>query len=263
MKRIEKVVFVNAKNPKNTGDMFSSPYLYFKKYFDKFDVYHVDIADFEEYNPPELSKQDVVIFGGGALMDWHTVWNKRINDLSKRCKSVFWGVGLNENNQLEIEENIDFSNIDLIGLRDYDAINYVPCSSCLLPLEIEFPIKREVGAFLHYEGTNSKFNHLDSISNSAPVEDIIKFIGESEKILTNSFHGCYWSQLMGKKVVKINSMDGIDKHSSSVRFDKMKHVPIFRNENDFKGCEVYPDFLEESRKLNIDFFKQIQEFMQK
>lgn len=260
-----KILFVYGRNPKNTGDMVSCPYFYFKDYFDKFEVHIIDIADFEEYNPPSVTKDDVVIFGGGAIIEWHTNYHQRMNELAGQCgKSIIWGVGTNKNLELEIEEQLNYDAITLVGMRDYPPkYEYIPCVSCMSSeFDQAFDIKRETGAFLHYQGTNDKFNSLPRITNSYDFSDIIRFIGESNSVLTNSFHGCYWSQLLCKPVVKINPHSDTEEHGE-VRFLKMKNVPVMRNELDFSGAETYPDFLEESRGLNKQFFEKVKEIIER
>ena len=41
----------------------------------------------------------------------------------------------------------------------------------------------------------------DTINNSTQIKELIKFIGESKTILTNSYHAVYLSTIMNKKVI--------------------------------------------------------------
>lgn len=50
-----KIWFAHAMDARNSGDMGSVPYTYFKEYFDNFNCVRIDITRLEEY--PEKVKR--------------------------------------------------------------------------------------------------------------------------------------------------------------------------------------------------------------
>ena len=85
------------------------------------------------------------------------------------------------------------------------------------------------------------------------IDEIIRFIGESEIIITSSFHAAYWALLLNKKVI-ING-------NWSNKFDTLKYPPVLLSdnlENDIQNCIVPPtDYLNECIDLNDAFYKKV------
>ena len=89
--------------------------------------------------------------------------------------------------------------------------------------------------------------------NKYNIKQIIKFIGESEIIITGSYHAAYWSQLMNKKVI-ING-------NWSSKFDTLKYKPVLLSdniENDILALKTVPkNYLDECININDNFYKKI------
>ena len=145
------------------------------------------------------------------------------------------------------------NDFTLLGLRDYNkGYPYLPCVSCLKKeLTLKSKIKRKVGCVIHYENTDITFDY-PTMYNNQPFEDIIKFISESEVIITNTYHIMYWSTLMNKKVILFNPF--------SNKFDNFKFKPVKYTghmEADIKKAKNYPEAMEECKKLNLAFFEKV------
>ena len=112
-------------------------------------------------------------------------------------------------------------------------------------------LKRKIGVIEHLAFPIYEFN-FEKISNSFAIESIIKFIGESEIIITNTWHCSYWALLMNKKVILY--------HPFSTKYEHYKYPPTIYSgdlEQDIKAAKNYPTFLQESMLMNKNFAKSL------
>ena len=121
-------------------------------------------------------------------------------------------------------------------------------------LEKEFPIRRRVGIIEHQDFPinidGEKINH------KLGIDIITEFIGSSEIIVTNTYHVAYWAMCMNKKVILYQPF--------STKFNYFKHSPVIYSgnlEEDISQTASYPNFLSESRKLNLDFFVDVKKII--
>jgi hypothetical protein len=147
-------------------------------------------------------------------------------------------------------------NYHLIGVRDYGTrFRWVPCASCMAPeLTDPAPIIRPFGFFLHAVVNDTKNQLLEAdpdipfIDNFADFSEAIRFIGESETLITNSFHGAYWAALMGRKVIGI---------PTASKFFSFRHPVPLADIADWRSVLpktfCYTDALEECRAANLSF----------
>lgn len=215
---------------KNHGDWLSPPmrYVKFKNYETKF---------FDFIAPPINSIEcDVLIIGGGGLISTK-LWYDLMNCWLKKVKAkynILWGVGIDTEFQ-----NISLKNkFNLIGARQKtNLFDFVPCASCLHPFF--YKLKKVEGEgeikISHFKRPipNSKFTNLEDFRIN------IERIQSSEKVITTSYHIYYWAKLLGKKVEIYNSTNFIKPLA-----EKMFDLPDFN--------------LNESRALNISFFKKVE-----
>jgi len=240
-------------NENNSGDINSSPLKYFN-FNCKVEIY--DIENTDKNLLMKNSNNSILIIGGGGLL--YDYWMPFIENLSYefKGKKIIWGCGFNYQNCFD-EPNIPyfFKNFDLIGIRqEIKNLEYVPCPSCMCDyFDKKHDIKKEYGIVYHYEYP-FEISEIESISNSEKIENIINFIGEKEKIITNSYHGYYWSLLLNKPVIVIPV-------ESSSRFYYNKYNPkIVKKINSLNLKEeicVYKDVINECRNINVNFFKKI------
>lgn len=265
----------------NLGDWVSSPYYYFQEFFSEYTcVLHSVWA----VHWQEIERYDVVIVGGGGLLDNSDALNEVINKIINKCENVIvWGAGSHKytgDNSFGLPTSvvpINFNGLSLCGIRDYQhpysfpplSLPFLPCASCLHPAfnvnKNNFQIKNKIGTITH--GLDSAFpvNGVpSSVSNSDPMSTIVEYILSSEVMLVSSYHGAYWSMLLGRKVILHKSRLCIEKY----RYFKYPTAVYDGNEFDeavllnlAEQVPSVPDFLSEARSLNFDFFEKVKNYI--
>jgi hypothetical protein len=239
---------------RNVGDRWCNPSRYFK---------------FKNLQTDELArrtadvKDNIIIIGGGGLI--HKKFSRFINEyLDKGPRlSVLWGVGHNFNEKHLNKTNSKIfypewlSKISLVGIRDWidgHHESYLPCVSCMHPaFDKKYTIKHDIVYFTHTKKSNFKPERTDihMMNNNVNIDEVIEFLGSAKTIVTDSYHGAYWGQLLRKDVKVV---------SWSTKFRHLKYQPTFiKNINEWKNTKesiVSWDFLEESRTLNQKFYKK-------
>ena len=213
------------------------------------------------YNDYPIENNNLIVGGGGLI---HKKFSNHIQTLMSKdpATTTLWGIGHNFG-----KKHIDKTKGDvyypewikdatLIGIRDwiegYEKY-YLPCVSCLHPaFDKEYESKREVVYFTH--AFKSKFTNPETLpymkNNEMDFDKVIEFLGSAKTIVTDSYHGAYWAQLLGKNVQVA---------SWSVKFNHMKHQPHFINSiNDkyTKKKNAVDGFLQECRELNNEFYQK-------
>lgn len=249
--------FIHVCEPRNPGDMLAYPYLYFEDYFNNFTCYIHNTRDIKYEN---IKAQDIVILASGGCFEVLDEFQDSINRLLDTCRNVIsWGCGHNTHKGREVYWPIDFEKFKLLSVRDYnyEGQRYVPCVSCMLPLlEYKFPIKRRIGIIEHQDFSinieGEKINHKEGLNR------IIEFIGSSEVIVTNTYHCAYWAMCMNKKVILYQPF--------STKFEHFKYQPVVYSgdiEADIAVSKNYPNFLEECRSINLNFFADVKQLIKK
>lgn len=193
MKNIKFVNFNDiTTNSCNTGDIFCSPSLYF------------DFGEFElrDYNTFIPNKNDVCILGGGGIL---SRFPDRFLEKYLDCKlKIIWGAGVNKHDVSNYELEKELYKFDLVGIRDNSTVNpfnFVPCVSCMHPLFDEVHIIQEDIVIYNHQDYDIPLNYKKINNRGTDIEEKIKFISSANFIITNTYHGMYWSILLGKKVV--------------------------------------------------------------
>ncbi len=197
------VVIVKRKDSSNIGEFLCLPSLYFN--LPVIDV--IDIEDKRSINN-YLEKNMNFIIGGGGMM-YSRSWMKTIESIVNRSpNTIIWGIGKNDHNNNISTYNYPsfFSNAKLVGLRDRDQTVYpwVPCPSCMSDVfdEITPAIQPDViYSHQHFKiddtsKTNREFNSM---------KGVIDYLSLGENVITNSYHGAYWSLLAGRSVTIRNN----------------------------------------------------------
>jgi len=249
---MHKIIEVHRKVKDNIGDCFSNPSRYF--YFPNCNSQELI------HNKSPLTSNTLVVGGGGLI---HKKFQLHIQDLIKKNpkKIVLWGIGHNFGIKhiQKTKGKVFFPDwireCDLIGIRDYvpeyEGL-YLPCASCMhFAFDKTYEEKQEVGYFLHKFKTKIKETKDKTImyNDEIDFEKTIEFLGSHKTIITDSYHGAYWAQLLGKNVQVVGW---------SVKFNHFKNPPIFLdniNQTPISSKNKIPyDFLLECRKLNKDFY---------
>lgn len=261
------VINVHRYDITNTGDLFCAPH----NYFDQLQNKHSDIHLYKKSDKKnriklekEMTDRSLIIGGGGLLnISYFSNQMKFYQKLAENGKkTVLWGLGHNEKDPRSWGNvksyNIDVNKFGLVGTRDYSMPGeWLPCVSCLHELfDKKYVSTREVGVVFHKKTLQKpeiieKFKDYPCTSNTVDLKSLIEFIGTSDSIVTDSYHGMYWSMLLGKKVVAIPS--------SSKFYDFKYKTPISQFDNainDLKKASVVDGLLEECKELNINFAKR-------
>ena len=225
----------------NAGDKHCNPL----DYFDFGEYRPIDIRDATNYR--HIGKGDVVVIGGGGLINHCDTWNKRINEIVlSGATIVVWAAGENTHcDDTTKKEPIGFFT-KMTWVRDYGhpMYPYLPCVSCMHP-EFDYPYAIDsygVGVVRHINRPLPK--HLadyPSITNDKPIGDIITFIRGKKTIYANTYHGAYWSLLLDKPTTIFDVF--------STRFLGLPHVNLYANQPS-SYTPVKGQFLDECRQLN-------------
>jgi hypothetical protein len=275
------IVNLHRTNTRNIGDLMCAPYRYFD-FLKSSPVY--DLIGFKPGEAENLDKRkewvssvqnaDGLVIGGGGLIanDFFTAGFQRITAEKKSdCKTVIWGAG---HNQWEIRDwrklkyEIDPATLDydLVGIRDYNqGHRWVPCVTCM---DLAFDglsgstTTREVGLFLHSATMNNPElkkrvpSDIEHINNDADFNTVINFLSSCETVLTDSFHGMYWSTLLGRKVIAF---------PSSSKFYSMKHPAPLCAPEDWqihrRMATTYSEALYECRQANSEFATDVRSLL--
>lgn len=265
-----------AANGNNLGDVLSKPHLYFgfpaKRQGCRWTI-----------NLSEIEEGSTVVIGGGGLLSkkrrklFGNLTNMRKSGHIKRL--IAWGIGLLFEDNLYREHTKFFGACDALGLRDMlksvhlpaNGLGYtprwVPCASCMSP---QFDDHREsTRKFVLY--TNAKDLGVPDIGDSdiphmhnrqhGSIEPVLDFLGSAETVLTNSYHGMYWSTLMGKKVVLLTH----GKVTWNGKYSSFPYPPAVCQPIEYRAaagrCSSYPQALQECRSANEMFYRSVEQFL--
>lgn len=245
------IIELHRKVKNNVGDYYCNPSRYFS--FD-------DLVSDELVGFSDSVKEHSLIVGGGGLI--HKKFSKEIQRLiyENPRNSILWGIGHNFGKKHVSKQKGDvyypswIRDCSLVGIRDYiDKECYLPCVSCMHPaFDKTYETKNEFVYYLHafktkFDKTN---NHPLMLNDNMDIDKVIEFLGSGDTIVTDSYHGAYWAQLLNKNVQVV---------SWSVKFNHMKYpVKFLDNINvDVSFVKNNIDgFLDECRELNQEFYNK-------
>lgn len=247
----------------NVGDWWSPPV----RYIDFKNKDTLDILEFKEI-PNETG---VHIVGGGSLgRPFFAEHRERLTRADRRYALIAWGVGADvreaPESVLTPEANEDllgagFDDFDVRGTRVFGSPKntaWVPCASCLHPLfdiyRKRAPEKR-VGVYFHKRVSLNipGISQNDRCANNGnDIEEKLQFLSSYEFIITNTYHGVYWSTLLNRKTICVPFKSGLF---------SFRHKPHYITHSlstmDFSAAPSYQHALEECRDANIDFFNHL------
>ena len=245
-----RIANLHHQSVDNVGDLYSAV----SRYFKTSDLVTTDDM-LENYH--KYKNYDVVIFGGGMLLK--KLEKLPILDRLKKPKKIGWGIG-NSRAKEKLGKYGDrpfIQKFDMISVRDYGVgLRYVPCPSCqLIQLDKEYKVEHDV---VVYENTLSApiNTHLPKMGNERPIDEVIEFLGSGDTVISSSYHGIYWAQLLGRKTIAI---------PFGSKFNYFKNKPPLCKFRDWESAlpeaRVYEGFLEESRQLNHDYQEDVLDYL--
>lgn len=256
------LTFIHRVDPSNLGDSVCCPVDYFDWSFTEHRV--IDI-----HKPFESEFAGNYIFGGGGLL--HGQWLERLDKFAalkrRSVLSVMWSAGMNVHftDRLIWPKFLDTFN--KVGLRDWgNPWEYLPCVSCLHPAVKEARGVAPIYDVVVYEHKNRKIDipsGLPGMNNEQAKDalpDVISFLASGRVVITNSFHGAYWTLLLGRVPLVFSPY--------SNRFFSFKRR--------LSNCEWYnwrdaledcleqhgdSDYYRECVTLNLDFFEGVKSML--
>lgn len=248
------VIFTNIRFPGNVGDYSTAPTNYYKFPFNYEHLHFIDILT--KYN---LQDYIVIIGGGGLITTKGNYLQNIIETLVENNKVIFWGVGGNTTSKNIGYDILYHHNVKLVGIRDivYGLnFEYVPCVSCKHELfDRDYEEGNGIGLVEH-----ARFDipiDLPKIKNNTTIEQFVEFIASKEIIISTTYHGVYWAQLLNKKVLYYVE----DFQTINSKMVHLKHRIPYCNkdnwENKINSVSRSHDMLAESRKLNDDFYQKV------
>jgi len=151
------------------------------------------------------SEKNFRIIGGG-------VWNIEKYGIDENAQNtILWAAGksIKEFNKIRAIDTSSFRYADW-SIRDLDLLDdktkFVPCVSCLNTDVISEPIGNKTLVFTNANTTVSpdiKITESEDIvvmKNDETYSSFIEKWKHCDKIITNSYHGIYWSMLSGRAV---------------------------------------------------------------
>jgi hypothetical protein len=267
-------------NTINVGDVESSPVDHFDFLADmlRLDI-HGYTGEVSEHQRrvqwwDSVSNANIVVVGGGGLLesDYFDSALQLVFNLAKpSAKIVLWGAGHNKWDLkywrgMKTWTNWNRFPFSLIGTRDDNqGQRWVPCVSCMSP---QFDVLRQMapvrefglyvheGAFRNNEISPDDFDGMPILANDVDYPAALHFLAECETVVTNSYHGVYWSTLLGRKVVAL---------PTSSKFYDLKHPVPLCAPSDWKRHRrlaiCYPEALDECRTANVAFAEAVKSLM--
>lgn len=235
----------------------------FTKYYD-FTNYSIIYESFDSFSIKNVNYNDIFFITSGVF-NYSNILNDTINIILMVSSNVYsWNAGF-KNSIEKINSEIYFNKFKKIGIRDklnnnLNNMHYIPCVTCKNELLYkDYNIVRKYGII---ENNNIKLESIiedncEKISSKLAMNDIIKFIGESEFIITDSQNILYWSTLMNKKVLLSDTVD-----KQLFKYFYFEYSIYTGNIlNNIKKIPIYQNYAEKCKKLNDIFYKLILEII--
>lgn len=200
------MIFAHFRKTWNLGDESCCPGDYFPQFRDCRKVDMQDIPD---------DDQPLVIGGGGLLF---AGMDSSIQRLSETRPVILWGAGLNyPRDSVPNNWQSYLSLCKLVGLRDNIGLHpyhFAPCPSCMHPGFLTAAPDPRYPAVVYShcgEYLDGEFPGFPAMVNTTgpgkSLERAIRFLSLGWSVITNSFHGAYWSLLLGRRVILYRPLD--------------------------------------------------------
>jgi hypothetical protein len=206
---------------------------------------------------------NVVILGGGGLIGY-PFFSPSVERIKGFASAVIgWGLGYNVHGETTADWQSHKNGYALLGIRDYgERQDWVPCPSCMSHFFDNPPTPLREVVFYYHHDTYLEFKSLagevPSLNNCVvSIGEAVEFLASGSVVLTTTYHGAYWTALLGRKVVVLNPC--------SSRFYGMGFPVSFSSATDWKNhipaASASSDFLRECRERNVQFSTEVQKYL--
>ncbi len=246
------LMFQHLRDTNNIGDAACSP----------FDYFDWDDAEAKDLRQPS-SAYSVGIYGGGKI--FRGLNNAAGINRSPGTKHIAWGVGTRQSFPISWSYSQSRRLCDLVGSRDWGDTRYefAPCASCMSPL-FDTPSEPKHDVVFYFHGGKTDQQGIDipegmpKLSNNCgSLEEALTFISSGATVVSNSYHGVYWSLLMGRKTICI---------PFSNKFQGYRFSPTYATPANWQGYLadgiVAPDMLATCRDATLGFKSKVDQMIQ-
>ncbi|WP_299962086.1 hypothetical protein [uncultured Roseobacter sp.] len=209
-----------------------------------------------------LSAGQPAIIGGGQ------VWAQTREIVEKHHRTpgttlVAWGIALPPPGNRDTEVADARAGLALLGTRNHQwhrTVRFVPCASCLSPVFDDLPApQHDVVCYLHARKSPLAPTETDAptlTNDTLDAARVARFLASGDTVVTSSYHGVYWAQLLGRRVVCL---------PYSRKFDTFEHPPTMacaRTWRDaLKDATATPPLLTRYREINRAFARDVAEVL--
>jgi hypothetical protein len=241
----------------NLGDQLSTPtrYVPWLSPSEQLDPHE---GNFSQFQQPEQTPDLVIVGGGGQIANRVPAYDRNLHAVAASGSlAIAWGVGHNRHDDTTLRYPAYLRRFALVGLRDWTSpYPWAPCASCLHPaLDHPQPPVRDAVLYEHWQ-IPAGIANLPTMKNSEPsVDRVVQFLSSGEVVVTNTYHGCYWATLLGRKVVLINPF--------STKFLAFRHPPVVADPSTWPRAATaarhYPAALEQCRTATWQFAAMVRQ----
>jgi hypothetical protein len=259
----------------NIGDRLSAPYLYYSFDFNA----RIDICDTKAIsNIPKGS--NIIVGGGGLMMPYFDSYREAL--LQRQPNNVvWWAVGERRIqdtqtafvNEQAVQNSIQphwFNQHHLVGFRQSTPFYpFLPCVSCKAVAEFcttapTTPPKHDVVFFEHaHIPLPDAGPYLKRNNHNIEPKELFTFLNSARVVVTNSYHGMYWSLLLGKQVVVIPFSSGLYHHPWPVHWAQPQEVQRVIEQALALNNKTNTNLLDECVSLNDAFYFQVLKYLAK
>lgn len=200
-----------------------------------------------------------LIVGGGLIFRQLANLSAAAIESNSDASLICWGAGIPRKGTRDLDVHRIAKRFELFGTRNFDwagELEFVPCVSCMSPALDNLPEpSHEVVVFAHQRKTPDLivpdgFPYRTNVGQSA--QDVLRFIASGQTVVTSSYHGVYWAQLLGRKVVCIPFNN---------KFETFEHPPFFSNTrhwmHELDGASQTRPLLHDYRGINEIFAQKV------
>lgn len=211
-----------------------------------------------------LASARTIIFGGGQIFAQTDQFSSKIRAAHPNSNLIAWGIGIPIKWRKDSIVREVAERFSLFSTRNYewkDQLEFVPCVSCMSSFFDNAPTPRhEVVIYSHRKKTPhlKPIEGIPYLTNAAKsLKESIDFLASGETIVTSSYHGVYWGQLLGRRVICIPFND---------KFQTFQYPPVFADTESWRQLigktTPTPKMLEDYRQINMKFSDKVQEITQ-
>lgn len=210
-----------------------------------------------------LEPVSTAVIGGGQVFSQLGTTLASVLELNPTARAIAWGVGLPPKGTRDRIVGRVSKAFAAFGTRNYDwreQFPFVPCASCMSPLfDQTAPPQHEFVVYLHRKkaGPLDVPEGVPTLTNAMrSPKEVVDFIASGRTIVTSSYHGVYWAQLLGRRVICIPYNN---------KFSTFQHPPTMAEPDKWLEalgtCSLSEPLLTEYRALNHAFARRALEIL--